>query len=511
MILSMIFAKDRTCPRTLVSFVTLILLLLTPRAYAAPEAMSVGDAKLDRLLATSAPEHETFQAVLERACAIERKEPEHFKEILPALEQALASWPDTMRHTTNSAGGRHSINSIRHRALPGCFVLVRSLMFGNAAGLNAAELRSILYAPVFSHLTRLETDVVNFYGDSITALTESPSLTNLRHLEIKQANLDEDSVRSIIDSPNLARVTSLGLGGNHLRTEGIEPLVTSPAAGRLRHLGLFKNNLGFADVVALANAPHLANLTSLDLSWNALCGDHRKPYGIAAIEKLTKLERLDIRAAAGSCRFEPEPLVELLTSPALSNLREVDVSGHKGGDQLAIALATSGPTGIERLGFRESQITAAGVEALATSDRFAGLKELDVSFNLFGDAGVAKLLDKKNLPSLERLYMTRVGATNKGIISLERANVRDDLDHLSLAMNELGPAAAKALVKLDLSSLSFLDLSYNKLGDAGAETVIYAPTLQDIALLHVIENGVSVKMKKSAMRSRLGKRKTLSI
>ena len=131
-------------------------------------------------------------------------------------------------------------------------------------------------------------------------------------------------MRSIIDSPNLARVTSLGLGGNHLRTEGIEPLVTSPAAGRLRHLGLFKNNLGFADVVALANAPHLANLTSLDLSWNALCGDHRKPYGIAAIEKLTKLERLDIRAAAGSCRFEPEPLAYARWTAPDAEARDVD-------------------------------------------------------------------------------------------------------------------------------------------------------------------------------------------
>ena len=315
--------------------------------------------------------------------------------------------------------------------------------------------------------------------------------------------LGPDAIDAILDSPHLASVTSLDLGRNFIRSEGVAALAKNPSASRLRHLDLFWNDLRAGDVVALATSPHLAGLTSLNLSSNALCDD-----GVSALTGFLHLERLDISSDA--CVVRTRTLVDLVVDPAMDGLRDLDLSGLPLRDEGVTALAGGdGPARLGRLWVKGAYITHVGIAALATSPRVRTLESLNVHDNPIMDAGVVALATSPHLTSLARLYMGGTRVTHVGIEALGGAAFARRLEHLSLSGNGLGPRAATSVAGLDLPGLTHLDLSMNVLGDAGIETLVYAPSFQSLHMLHATENGVSRQMRSVTSRSRLGRRGAL--
>nr|AAP92143.1 leucine-rich repeat protein N4C [synthetic construct] len=233
----------------------------------------------------------------------------------------------------------------------------------------------------------------------------------------------------------------------------------------------------WAELLPLLQQPY-ARLEYLDLNWN----------------DLTEAGMKDL---ASVLRSNP-------------SLRELDLSNNKLGDagvRLLLQGLLDPGTRLENLDLNESDLTEAGLKDLASVLRSnPSLRELTLSNNKLGDAGVRLLLQGLLDPGtrLEKLDLDQTDLTEAGmkdLASVLRSN--PSLRELSLSSNKLGDAGVRLLLqglldpgtrleKLDLNqndlteadlkdlasvlrsnpSLRELSLSNNKLGDAGVRLLL---------------------------------------
>lgn len=178
-----------------------------------------------------------------------------------------------------------------------------------------------------------------------------------------------------------------------------------------------------------------------------ITGLKRKQVPALAASPLGKLHRLSI----SSQRLDDEQAAILFASPTLAGLRDVDLSHNLFG--------------------------AAGAKALAASPMRTTLRELRVANVPFGDDGAIALATSAGFPELRELWMG--AGWNKGTF---------------------GPAGARALaVSRAFPRLESLLLSSQPIGDEGASALIESKTLSALTSPRVENCGLSEATKKRVL------------
>jgi uncharacterized protein (TIGR02996 family) len=257
-------------------------------------------------------------------------------------------------------------------------------------------------------------------------------------------------------------------------------LVNCPQLARICALDVVSglNYLREAYCAELASSPYLKNLRTLRFNRTRTgVGGIAVLLATGAFPELTRLELQHHRH-----RRLTDVLADL---PSLARLRELDLSYNEFGDDGLQALMRSQYlAGPRSLLLASNRISAVGVRALAV-DSLNGLAELDLADNLLGDEGVRALavsIPWRGLTLLD-LNLNRIGDT--GLHSLTRARCVGDLRVLNLANNPIGTKGARSLAQSPLSRcLTRLYLNGNRLGDDGARAIAAArwPKLARLSL-----------------------------
>nr|AAP92144.1 leucine-rich repeat protein N5C [synthetic construct] len=285
------------------------------------------------------------------------------------------------------------------------------------------------------------------------------------------------------------------------------PLLQQPYA-RLERLWLENNDLTEAGLKDLASVLRSnPSLRELNLSHNKLGDAGVRLLLQGLLDPGTRLEKLDLNDTDLT-----EAGVKDLASVLRSNpsLRELSLSTNKLGDagvRLLLQGLLDPGTRLEKLYLEDNDLTEAGLKDLASVLRSnPSLRELNLSDNKLGDAGVRLLLQGLLDPGtrLEELQLRNTDLTEAGVedlASVLRSN--PSLRELSLSNNKLGDAGVRLLLQglldpgtrleklylrnTDLTeagmkdlasvlrsnpSLRELSLSTNKLGDAGVRLLL---------------------------------------
>ncbi|XP_053544307.1 NACHT, LRR and PYD domains-containing protein 12 isoform X2 [Ictalurus punctatus] len=264
--------------------------------------------------------------------------------------------------------------------------------------------------------------------------SETPNLREL-HLNVKTLNLSYTKLRD-------AEVKSLcvGLKNPHCKVEIL----------RLHKCGV--SSKGCADLTsALRSNP--SHLRELDLSSNKISNSGVKSLSAVLENPRCKLEKLRLH----KCGVSDEGCADL-SSALRSNpsyLRELDLSSNKisnSGVKSLSAVLESPHCKLEKLRLHKCGVSDEGCADLSSALRSnpSHLKVLNLSENEIGDSGVKSLSAVLENPhcKLEKLRLNNCDISDEGCAALTSA----------LSSNP--------------SHLRYLDLSYNKIGASGLNSLI---------------------------------------
>ncbi|MBN9122229.1 MAG: TIGR02996 domain-containing protein [Planctomycetes bacterium] len=243
-------------------------------------------------------------------------------------------------------------------------------------------------------------------------------------------------------------ITSGGVDAAHI----VEELYQKPWAANLRAVE-FEPGAHFdnAAVRALATEPGAANLTSLRLrTWSGL--DFHGLPDLVSSPHLGRLEELEL---SGHDIGEEE--AELVASsthlPRLVSYtsRGVQMSAASVIHERAVAAFADAPVvRLRTLRLPNHSCNVRAMEALARGPATAGLEVLDLSDNAsIGDAGVAALLRPRTLTSLRELDLASIGLTDRGVRAVAESPLLRGLRSLNLSGNRFTDEGATALALSD--------------------------------------------------------------
>lgn len=315
----------------------------------------------------------------------------------------------------------------------------------------------------------------------------------------------KDVSSALRDNPALTELSlssnELGDAGTHLVLQGLQPTC------KIQKLSLQNCNLTEAGCGALSSVLRsLPSLRELDLSYNQLRDAGLQLLCEGLLDPQCHIERLQVEYSnltAASC----EALASVLR--AKRELKELGVSnndiGEAGARMLCRGLADS-TCPLESLRLEGCGLTTANCADLCgIVAAKASLSELQLGNNKLGDAGIAELCPGLLSPGsrLKTLWLWECDITASGCKDLCRVlRAKESLKELSVAGNEVGDEGVRLLceslqepscqleslwmkscsltaaccphVSAMLArnrSLQELQLSNNKLGDAGMEVL----------------------------------------
>jgi uncharacterized protein (TIGR02996 family) len=360
-------------------------------------------------------------------------------------------------------------------------------------------------------------------------------------------SLSKDEARLLAGSALMARIPGLRLGGGNARCnmEAMQRLLASPHLAGLRELSLRDYHLSLAALRVLARA-ELPALRVLDLQANSRLGDagaevlaaarfaeqltELKLGGtglgdtgaatLAGCGRLPRLRRLELAGRFGpGNRVGPVGITDLLTSPSLPSLTQIELTnnpiGAGGAEALAawphlgavtdlvlrqcslgdagLAALAASPylAGVVYLELYANVISARGAQALAAAAHLVHLRELDLGANKIRDAGAQALAAAPHLASLRALslWSNEIGAP--GAVALARSPYLNELRQLDLYKNHIGDAGTRALAESAIwQHHTKLDLKHNDIGDTGAAALAQCAALASLSELHLHFNKI---------------------
>jgi uncharacterized protein (TIGR02996 family) len=307
------------------------------------------------------------------------------------------------------------------------------------------------------------------------------AIAPIRHLELDLRNCRGPFVPRLAYSPWLARLRSLDLKLGELGAIPMRRLGESPHATGLERLALPFGGVVPAGVEALVDSPLFPRLTELDLHNT----DYAAPVGpmfAAAVERVSvpcRLEKLSLR----STRFGPQDVEPLASSPALSSLKELDLSECS----------------------YDRMLGEAGYRALVQSPHLRQLHTLRLAKTGPQLGGLRALLESPALKNLRELDLSSNNLGKKAAELLAAAPALGELRVLHLNSNDLGDKAVEALASSPhLTRLVLLGLRRTKCGLAGGRALAASPNLADVVALQLWDNKLGAAAK--ALQKRFGER-----
>jgi uncharacterized protein (TIGR02996 family) len=269
-------------------------------------------------------------------------------------------------------------------------------------------------------------------GETLPAVLQTPLLSRLSALTIHASHAGEPLARAIARSEHLGGLKRLDLSRNRFDHDAAEHLAASAALAGLEELDLRENHLGETGVRALAAAPHLGQVRRLELRGNGV-----GPGGAEALAVSERLHSLHDLGLANNDLGSPR-IQSFSRVSSLLRIPNLDLSDNGIGPTALLAIL-SRPTG-------------------STAD--VRIRELNLSQNDFGDAGVRILSRSPELAGLKVLNLTNCGIGDDGARALAESPHLNQLVRLDLGSNPIGdPGFREFLPYSHLSSL--LELNYN--------------------------------------------------
>lgn len=380
------------------------------------------------------------------------------------------------------------------------------------------ELKALQSATTLSALEHLYLARCELIDDDLIDLANSKPLEHLRTLDLSlNPILEASTIQALFHSPRTQHLNALGLAFCQLTNSTIKPIARSPALPELEHLDLSGNALSPQQLrellerwspralralslsssrqlrqqglVELLRSPTLHRLRQLDLSSCALGVEGLQQLGQSA--HLQQLEHLDLRDNNISA-ISPGGLLPW----RLAQLSSLDLGGlnRLGARGVALILESSA---LRTLSLRHNQLGAAGAHAIARAPQAQRLLRLNLAGNALTDQGAQALAHSPHLNQLQELNLawehTRNDIGDQGAIALAGSPLTQQLRRLNLAGNLISSAGLKALLDAPgLEHLSALDISYNPLGDEGLRTLARAPKLSGLRHLFIDSCGITL-------------------
>lgn len=234
-----------------------------------------------------------------------------------------------------------------------------------------------------------------------TAAANSQQMLNTTRLDLSFSfyvsevfgleGLSSRALEALANLPYLENLTDLDLSGNRIDLRGIQALATSACIKKLHRLRLARCNIREDETCALAQSATLSHLKVLDLSNEYYYRTRRPAYE-------------DANHSWG------EGAEAIATSPHLSNLIELKLSGNQIYDYGAIALANSPYLRqLEKLDLSGCGISVRGAKELANSLQLTSLHFLALVSNWLEEEGIQALAEGTGLPALKELSLGENG------------------------------------------------------------------------------------------------------
>lgn len=262
-------------------------------------------------------------------------------------------------------------------------------------------------------------------GGSLPAVLRCPYLGRITALTVYAQHAGEPLARALARAAHLAGLRVLDLRRNRLADEDVGLLAAAPAFANLEELDLGENEIGECGARCLAASPHLGRLTRLELRANRL-----GPGGaeaLAGTERLTALQRLGLAENdLGASRLHT-----LSRAPELLNVPMLDLSAN----------------GLTAAGLKALLATPPGGTRPQDRADSAGVRDLDLSHNEFGDDGARALAAAPHLSAVATLRLVGCGITDEGVRALAAAPHLGRLTHLDLSRNPFGDVGSRAFLE----------------------------------------------------------------
>jgi uncharacterized protein (TIGR02996 family) len=240
----------------------------------------------------------------------------------------------------------------------------------------------------------------------------------------------------------------------------------------------------FRDVRSLARlaaSPGLARVRCLSLRGI----NERGVLTILRSPHLGMLEGLEVQEG----RLTGATLAFLATSPKFARLRELTLVGSRSnaGD-FAGFIGSPNLAGLRRLGLLAWGLNAESVRPFWARP-WPSLVSLDLTNNPLGPGGLVGLKDGARLASLERLSLSVAALGDEGASALARATRLTGLRWLELHHDGIGEAGTRALADAPhLARLETLWLQGNVIPDGGAEALSRSRHLGRVTSMNLTEN-----------------------
>lgn len=270
--------------------------------------------------------------------------------------------------------------------------------------------------------------------------------------------------------PEQAFIRDLKLIDSPVGVDGAMRLSRCPGL-RLTSLTVNSGRLGLEAMELLSRTAHLKEIESLDFSRTGLRDEGLEV--VADVWQPTRLRVLNLNANYVSDRG----MGRLITSPALSRLRELDVSDNR----VQLQIPWESPTPL------------------------LNLHSLDLSHNRLHVAGPRMLGESVTFSRLKTLKLRRCNLTGDDIAAILPFRVLSELD---LSENALGDELVALINCANFRLLRRLSLRNTGLNDIAAQALVGSPFFEDIQELNLTDNQFSVPSLR-ALRERFGPRVVL--
>jgi uncharacterized protein (TIGR02996 family) len=275
-------------------------------------------------------------------------------------------------------------------------------------------------------------------------------LPGLQHLRLDTG--EQNICEALLKSQLLQRLRSLELHDPQLASpRELAALLSRLDTSSLRTLRLPGGAIGPTGANYLSTSPALSQLTELDLVGNEITD-----AGATTLLASPLSQNLH-KVYLGRNALSREMIRAIFEKkPALQNLTHLDLSGNPLEDVGARALATAST--LRKLRFLNLSGCALGANGLAVLTRSSNLAELRTlllsSFvgherrtNWLGDFGAATLARTSCLTKLTRLELRHTGVGANGVEALCSSEAMSNLRVLDLTGNDIGDRGVRALVQ----------------------------------------------------------------
>jgi Leucine-rich repeat (LRR) protein len=231
------------------------------------------------------------------------------------------------------------------------------------------------------------------------------------------------------------------------------------------------------------NSQLLRQITSIDMSGKRVFDgtDAIAPDGMIEVVNLKDIN-------LSSCSLGPNEIGKLASYLQFKNLEHLNLSSNPIGDRGFAAVSSCLSDRLLHLNVHRCKITDLGIDASWSKESVTSVRELILSDNPIGDAGVKSLSAgmAHAVPCLNTVDFTGCGLGDNGVSHLVSSPFCEQLQVLRLSRNQISDRGALAIASAPyLTALKALTLENNEIGEPGIKGLAESAALVNLTGLSI--------------------------